>query len=99
MQPVEQVPAAAWQSWRSRTGGVIIDVREPWEWAATGTIPDSETISLSNLREATQRFSPETPILLVCRSGNRSMAAAEFLVGAGFQHVANLTGGVSALAA
>lgn len=99
MNPIEQVPAAGWKSWQSRTGGVIIDVREPWEWAQTGILPESETISLSNLQLVTQRFDAGTPVLLVCRSGNRSQTAAEYLVKAGFRNVANLAGGIVALAA
>lgn len=96
---IEQVPARGWKNWVERTGGVIVDVREPWEWSSTGILPDSETISLSNLQLVTERFDHDTPLLLVCRSGNRSMTAAEFLVRAGFRKIANLAGGITALAA
>ena len=99
MNPIEQVPAAGWRSWRTRTGGVIVDVREPWEWAQTGILPDSETISLSSLQQVIQRFTTDTPMLLVCRSGNRSQTAAEYLARAGFRNVANLAGGIVAVAA
>lgn len=99
MNPIEQVPAAGWKAWQARNNGVIVDVREPWEWAQTGVLPDSETISLSNLQLVAQRFDPNTPVLLVCRSGNRSQTAAEYLVKAGFRNVANLAGGIVALAA
>jgi rhodanese-related sulfurtransferase len=99
MQQIEQVPATAWQQWVTRTGGVIVDVREPWEWQSTGVLPDAETISLGNLQQVVDRFQPETPILVVCRSGNRSQTAAEYLVRAGYSNVANLAGGILALAA
>jgi rhodanese-related sulfurtransferase len=96
---IEQVPARAWKTWADRTGGVIIDVREPWEWQSTGILPDSETISLANVHLVTQRFDQDTPLLLVCRSGNRSMTAAEYLAKAGYRNIANLIGGITALAA
>ena len=96
---IEQVPARGWKGWVDRTGGVIIDVREPWEWQSTGILPDSQTISLSSLQLVTQRFDLDTPLLLVCRSGNRSMTAAEYLAKAGYRNIANLAGGITALAA
>lgn len=99
MEQIEQVPAAAWQQWVSRTNGVIVDVREPWEWQSTGVLPGSETISLSDLRRVIETHTQDTPILLVCRSGNRSQTAAEFLARAGYRNVANLVGGIIALAA
>ncbi len=94
MHQIEQVSAARWQEWVRSTGGTIIDVREPFEWHATGVLPGSETISLGQLRSVLERFERKTPLLLVCRSGNRSQAAAEFLAGAGFNHVANLRDGI-----
>jgi rhodanese-related sulfurtransferase len=99
MQQIEQVPAAGWQQWVTRTGGVIVDVREPWEWQSTGVLPDAVTISLGNLQQVIDRFQPETPMLVVCRSGNRSQTAAEYLARAGYRNVANLAGGIIALAA
>lgn len=94
---IEQVPAREWRGWADRTDGVIIDVREPWEWQSTGVLPGSETISLGNLPLAAQRYDRSTPVLLVCASGNRSMTAADHLATAGFTNIANLAGGISAL--
>lgn len=99
MYQIEQVPAAGWQSWVVRNQAVIIDVREPWEWQSTGVLPDSKLISLRNLPSAVGTLDPNTPILVVCRSGNRSQSAAEFLTGAGFSQVANLRGGIIGVAA
>lgn len=95
---IEQVPAAGWREWSDRTKGVIVDVREAWEWQSTGVIPGSETISLGNLQLVADRFDRGTPLLLVCQSGNRSMTAAHELVAAGFRNLANLAGGIAALA-
>jgi phage shock protein E len=99
MYPIEQVPATGWQHWATRTNGVIIDVREPWEWQSTGVLPGTVTISLGDLQRVVTTYDTETPILLVCRSGNRSQTAAEFLARAGYSKIANLAGGITALAA
>ena len=92
--PIEQVPASGWQEWKDRTGGLVLDVREPLEWAA-GTLPDSTTISLSFLPTSLGRLDPDEPVLVVCRAGNRSQVAAQFLVRNGFSDVANLAGGLT----
>ncbi len=96
---IEQVPALQWQRWVTDTGGVIVDVREPLEWQTTGVLPGSELISLAELPAALGRLDRETPVLVVCRSGNRSQQAAEFLAARGFRRVANLAGGLAALGA
>jgi len=72
---------------------VIIDVREPFEWAM-GTLPDSVLIKLGSLPDKLDELEGDRAILLVCRSGNRSGVAAEYLVRRGFGVVANLTGGL-----
>ena len=99
MYQIEQVPAAGWQQWATSNDAVIIDVREPWEWQSTGVLPDSKLISLRNLPQALDTLDRNTAVLLVCRSGNRSQSAAEFLASAGFRQVANLRGGIMGVAA
>lgn len=94
---IEQVMAPAWQAWTRRNDAAILDVREPHEWAATGVLPGSGLISLGELPHSLDRLDPETPILVVCHSGNRSQTAAEFLTRAGFR-AANLSGGITAVA-
>lgn len=93
---IEQVPAAAWEEWVRDNDAVILDVREPQEWAATGVLPGSMEVALMTLPMELARFDKETPILVVCRSGNRSQNAAAFLVQNGYQ-AANLAGGLVAL--
>ncbi len=90
---VEQVPAAGWREWQQTTGGILLDVREPLEWAQ-GTLPDSMTLSLSHLPASLDKLDPVQPVLVICRAGNRSQLAAQFLVHNGFSQVANLTGGL-----
>jgi len=92
---IDQVPANAWRAWIEQNDGVLLDVREPNEWAQ-GMLPESETISLPYLPASLYRLDPDRPILVVCRSGNRSMVAAHFLLRHGFQ-VANMSGGLTAI--
>ncbi len=90
---VHLVPARHWQTWSRRHDAVIIDVREPFEWAM-GILPDSTLIRLGSLPDELDELDRDRAILLVCRSGNRSGVAAEYLVRRGFGIVANLTGGL-----
>jgi rhodanese-related sulfurtransferase len=93
---IEQVPAAAWQTWIDANDGVLLDVREPMEWAM-GTLPDSATIALSFLPGSLSQLDPARPTLVVCRAGNRSQVAAQFLQRNGFKRAANLAGGLTSI--
>jgi len=42
---------------------------------------------------ATDGVDPDAPILLLCRSGARSNAAAELLISAGYSQAMNIAGG------
>ncbi len=92
---IEQVSAAEWQRWVAEHDAVVVDVREPEEWAM-GVLPGSERISLASLATVLDRFDRSCALLMVCRSGNRSQVAARFLAANGFARVANLAGGVRA---
>jgi len=73
---------------------VIIDVREPEEFAA-GHIPGAELIPLGTLGDALGDLDKEQVYLLVCRSGNRSGQAAKLMIENGFTQVNNLRGGMN----
>lgn len=90
---VRLVPARDWETWSTTNDAVIIDVREPFEWAM-GALPGSVLIKLGSLPDKLDELDRDRAILLVCRSGNRSGVAAEYLVRRGFGAVANLTGGL-----
>lgn len=94
----------AWMFWRARPEilpealhaalkagtAVLVDVREPSEWLATGTAKDAALLPLSDLRGARQRWKPfleqhrGRELLLYCRSGARSSMAAGLLRREGF---------------
>lgn len=74
---------------------VLVDVRTEEEFNE-GHIPSSMHIPLDQLesRFAELDESRENKVLLICRSGARSVMAAEFLFDQGFSHVFNLAGGL-----
>lgn len=96
MSEVVLVEAREWQTWTQDRDAVIIDVREPFEWAM-GTLPGAELIGLGSLFGQLDDLDRNRAILFVCRTGNRSGVAAELFVRHGFDEVANLTGGLVAL--
>lgn len=73
----------------------IVDVREPDEYAEAH-IGGSKLIPLSQLAQRTDGMPHDTPIVVVCRSGNRSSAAQSVLARAGFAGVLNMAGGMIA---
>ena len=75
-------------------GAIIVDVREPDEWAA-GHIPGAILIPLGELPSRLGDVPPNRPIVVVCRSGNRSAQGRDILIGAGFPAVTSLDGGMN----
>ena len=75
-------------------GAIIIDVREPNEWAA-GHIPGAILIPLGELPSRLGDVPPNRPIVVVCRSGNRSAQGRDILIEAGFPAVTSLDGGMN----
>ena len=78
------------------TGAVLLDVREPDEWAA-GHAPNAIHVPLAEVETTAARFAGRE-VLAVCRSGSRSAKAAETLAQAGIG-VRNVAGGMTAWAA
>lgn len=63
--------------------GVLVDVREPWEWAS-GYASGARLISLANLQAHEADLPDQQPLLFICASGNRSYLAAEYFRSRGF---------------
>lgn len=79
------------------TDAVIVDVREPDEWAATGVPVGAVLIPLGELEaRALDELNPEDPVYVICNSGNRSRTGSQTLVDLGFEEVYNVDGGMQA---
>jgi len=74
---------------------VLIDVREPHEFAA-GHVPRAVNVPLGQVRKRAQEFDPAAETYVICQSGHRSANATKVLVKAGFTDVTNVSGGTSA---
>jgi len=73
----------------------VIDVREDWEFAE-GHIPGAVLIPLQTLPDRLDDIPRDHPVVMACRSGNRSGQAFRFLEAEGFDNVSNMTGGMIA---
>lgn len=73
----------------------LCDVREPAEFnGELGHIPGAVLVPLATLGAQARAWNKEEPVVLVCRSGVRSVQAALTLRSMGFSQVMNLTGGM-----
>ena len=89
-----------------RQGATVIDVRRTDEWRATGIVPGSRMITAFDAEGRLDPNFPEKvaasvpsdqPVVLICRSGNRSAKASRLLnEQLGFQQVYNVQGGIQA---
>jgi len=73
----------------------VLDVREPWEYAA-GHVPGAQLIPLGELEARVAEVPRDQPILSICQVGQRSLAAAAFLISQGYRDVTNIDGGTTA---
>jgi rhodanese-related sulfurtransferase len=74
---------------------VVIDVRDPHEYI-TGHIENSINIPLPKIEEKIETLGQykERPIIVVCKTGTRSVPACKTLTKSNFLHVFNITGGM-----
>ena len=73
----------------------LLDVREPWEYRE-GHVPGARLIPLAELEQRVNEVPRNRPILAICHSGQRSLAAAGFLLHLGYPSVSNVDGGTAA---
>jgi rhodanese-related sulfurtransferase len=74
---------------------VLIDVREPHEFAA-GHIEGAVNVPLGRLADRVGEFDPKTATYVICQSGHRSASAVRLLKRAGFEEAYSVKGGTSA---
>ena len=75
----------------------IIDCREQDEWD-TAHVAGMTLLPLSVMGERLNELDPNRPLIVVCRSGNRSLKAARQLAAIGFSDVKSMHGGLIAWA-
>jgi rhodanese-related sulfurtransferase len=88
------------------SGAAVIDIRTAAEWKQTGVLAGSKLLTffdeqgrvdaaawIGRLKSLTK---PGQAVVLICRSGNRSLSAAQFLTQQpGYKTVYNATGGLN----
>ncbi|MFB6436856.1 rhodanese-like domain-containing protein [Streptomyces sp. NPDC056411] len=101
---LDRAPALTRRSHRIRSGAElpadaqVVDVRNPAEYEE-GALPGARSIPLATLPDRLAELDPARPVVLYCRSGNRSVIAAALLEERGFGDVCDVLGGFEALAA
>jgi rhodanese-related sulfurtransferase len=94
----------AWDLLQSNSNAVLIDVRTKMEHLFVGHPPQAIHVAWkeapdwqlnSRFVESVRQIvpNPKTPILLLCRSGQRSLEAAAALEKSGYSHLINITDG------
>ena len=87
--------AKEWVADKKEAEFVLLDVRQPEEYR-TGHLPGAVFIPLPDLIDKVGELDPAKAVLAYCRSGNRSRAAAAFLLSQGFSKVYSMDGGIIA---
>lgn len=102
---IEQVSPRNLDTWlaaaRAHGEPLLLDVREPWEWQTASVRPQGFELQQMPMRVVPVRLhelDPKRPIACLCHHGGRSMQVAAFLAHHGFEHVANISGGIEAWA-
>lgn len=76
-------------------GAFMLDVREPFEWDEYH-MPGATLIPLGELPARLNEVPRDKPVVVVCRSGNRSQTGRDILLRAGFTTVTSMDGGMRA---
>jgi rhodanese-related sulfurtransferase len=103
VQQVRPTQLAQWlESVRPFGEPVVLDVREPRELQLASVKADGfalQTIPMGILPLRLSELAPNQPVACLCHHGGRSMQVAHFLKSHGFEHVANIAGGINAWSA
>jgi rhodanese-related sulfurtransferase len=83
---------------QTSTPPLLLDVREPWEFA-TCHIAGSTPIPMRDIQQAAATLDKNRETVVICHHGIRSRHVAYYLEHIGFTNVINLEGGVERWAA
>ena len=78
-----------------RPGTLLIDVREEWE-LRIARLADAVHVPMAEIAARLGELDRARDIVVLCRSGGRSLSVARYLEAQGYPSVANLTGGILA---
>lgn len=78
-----------------RVGALLIDVREPHEFA-TCQIPGCIPIPIREIPARMSEIPTDGQVLILCHHGGRSARVTQFLRSAGWDNVTNVAGGIDA---
>lgn len=97
MHGIKNVNVAQTVQLLNRENAVVVDVCEPKEFSA-GHVPNAVNLPLGSLNDRLREIEKHKnrPIVVSCRSGNRSLKGAVLLRKHGFPTVYNLAGGLLA---
>ncbi|MDR2838852.1 MAG: rhodanese-like domain-containing protein [Azonexus sp.] len=97
------LPQEAWKILQLAPGAKLVDVRTRAEWDWVGRLPNAVEIEWSQypgggrnphfLAELRRQVDPEALVLIICRSGARSVAAAVAATEAGYNNCYNVLEG------
>ncbi|MCP4501911.1 MAG: MBL fold metallo-hydrolase [Deltaproteobacteria bacterium] len=83
---------------KKEEGIQFVDVRSEDEFVGDlGHLAHCENVPLETLKDVAAQWNPRRPVVLVCRSGKRSLVAVQTLQELGFDKVASLRGGMLAV--
>lgn len=89
------IDAATVRALQQRDDVVVLDVREPDEYAA-GHIPGVQLIPMGQVPARLNEIPTDKTVIVTCRSGNRSNQITSLLRQNGFTSVHNMSGGILA---
>jgi molybdopterin/thiamine biosynthesis adenylyltransferase/rhodanese-related sulfurtransferase len=94
---IREVTPAEVDALRRRGGIALIDVREGLEWDQ-GHLPGAAHVAKSYLEQQVEAVVPsrDTPVVLYCAGGIRSLFAGQTLAALGYTDVASMSGGFDA---
>lgn len=92
---LQTVDAVTLKQWLDHNQVILIDVREPSEYAAE-RIDGAKLVPLSRFDINQIPFGDDKDIVLQCQTGNRSGQAAQQLLNSGIETVTHLEGGLNA---
>jgi rhodanese-related sulfurtransferase len=90
ISPVEFVATLA-----GRPQTLLVDVREAWE-LRIAQLPGALHIPMAEVAARLGELDRARDVVVLCRSGGRSLTVARYLEARGYPSVANLSGGILA---